>query len=76
MPIGLYPPLILLFLVALAVAALELRSAFQPPVCPQCGHCRLEILRKQAREEEARTKLSKRMWGIDDRDDDTRPPPR
>jgi hypothetical protein len=74
MPIGLFPPLILLFLLALAVAAMELRSALQPPVCPQCGHCRLETLRRQAREEEARAKIAKRMWGIDDHDDDPRPP--
>lgn len=71
MPPDLYPPLIIVFLVALALSAIELRAALEPPVCPQCVHCRHRLLERRQEEARIRDVQARRIWG--EHDDDERP---
>lgn len=73
LPPELLPPLILLLLVALAANVIEMRNSLQAPVCPQCVHCRHEAMARQEREEAAQGLHPRRMWGVEDREDDDRP---
>lgn len=72
MPPNLFPLLLIAFLVALAASAAELRSSLEPPACPECVHCRLAAYQKREREEQLQRAQARRLWGIDDRDDEDR----
>ena len=66
------PILFLGFLVAIGLTSVELRAATEPPVCPECGHCRLVAETRRQREAELRESYA-RQWGLGDREDDDRP---
>ena len=69
MPIEYVQPLLAIFAVGLLIAGLELRASLEPPVCPECGHCRLALQEKARRADEARRRAAKHLYGIDDDDD-------
>ena len=70
MPADLYPFLLTALLVAVTASAAELRASLREPVCPRCVHCRHAALERKARDVRERNALAKRLWGIDDVDDD------
>jgi hypothetical protein len=70
LPIDAFPFILLVLVVALAASAVELRAATQPPTCPRCVHCRHVAMQRRNAEEREKRALAKRLWGIDDADDD------
>jgi len=65
------PILFIGFLVAIGLMSVELRDAADPPVCPQCSHCRQVADDKRRREAELREWYAQR-WRLGERDDDDR----
>jgi hypothetical protein len=70
LPIDLYPFVIAILLVALTAAAMELRASLQPPSCPRCVHCRHAAMERRNAEDREKRALAKRLWGIDEAEDD------
>ncbi|MFL5756914.1 MAG: hypothetical protein ACJ77N_11510 [Chloroflexota bacterium] len=61
----------LAFVAATGITAYELRSALDPPHCPECTHCQTRAIRKQRAEQELREWYARR-WGFEERDEDER----
>ncbi len=70
LPIDVYPFVLAILLVALAAAAMELRASVQAPSCPRCVHCRHLAMERRNAEERERRAVAKRLWGVDDVDDE------
>jgi hypothetical protein len=75
-PIDLFPFVFAALAVALTASALELRASLRAPSCPRCVHCRHAAMERRNEAERDKRALAKRLWGIDDVDDEeTRPRP-
>ncbi|HXG39860.1 MAG TPA: hypothetical protein VNJ28_02865 [Candidatus Limnocylindrales bacterium] len=65
--------LVLAFIVATGLSAVELKAALRPPVCLECPHCQA-IIREERRREEAAREAVLRQYRPPDREDE--PPDR
>jgi hypothetical protein len=72
LPIDVYPFVLAMLLVAVTAAAMELRSSLQAPSCPRCVHCRHAAMERRNEQERERRALAKRLWGIDETEDEDR----
>jgi hypothetical protein len=73
-PVDLFPFVFGALAVALTACAMELKASLQAPSCPRCIHCKHVALERRTEAERERRATSKRLWGIDDIDDDERGP--
>jgi hypothetical protein len=74
MPVDIYPFVFTILMVAVIASVVELRASMRAPSCPRCVHCRHAAMERRNQQERDRRAIAKRLWGIDDTDDDDRTP--
>jgi hypothetical protein len=74
LPVDIFPFVFAALAVALTASAMELKASLQAPSCPRCIHCKHAALERRNEAERQKRATAKRLWGIDDVDDDDRGP--
>ena len=76
LPVDVFPFVFAALAVALTASVMELKASLQAPTCPRCIHCKHVALERRNEAERMKRATAKRLWGIDDVDDEeTRPRP-